>query len=255
MKKNKDSDLVRELIKSLLNRQGMNYSDLAKAMGVSLPTIKRWMTTDDFSLDRLSSIAAWFGYNLFEFMELTKDLGTEWIELTHEQESLLAKNPQLAYVNLLLVAGMDRAEVLRRVSISKPEFESYLSLLEQHGFLQRWPGDKLRILIRGPYKMTSQGPFERAYYKKFYSVLLKHFSGKARGFQYVPDADGFFFRPFEMYLSPEMAKELAGDLSRLIKQYRERSKLYHGNAKSKHLQPVVGVVALDQFDGWGEVLR
>ena len=51
-----DGQKIREAIKKLMKKSGYQYLNLAQALQVSLPTVKRIMTRDDISLERLLSI-------------------------------------------------------------------------------------------------------------------------------------------------------------------------------------------------------
>lgn len=247
------ADLVRELIKSLLKRQSTTYAEFADAMGVSLPTVKRWLTQDDFNLSRLTEIAKWFGFSFFEFLELAKSMGAEWFELTVEQENYLVQNRKAAYVNLLLIAGLSQNEILRKAKIDRREFDQCLAGLEEFHFLQRWPGERVRHLLRGPYRIRSGGAFERAFFRKFKNVLIDHFQKKSTGFHYE-NKGPFVFRPFEMYLSNHSCIELGREMNHMIQRYRERSKLECATLNSRSLQPVGGMIGIDFVDAWSMVL-
>jgi len=60
---------VLDTIKRIMKNRGFQYSDLSKSMGVSLTTVKRLLTKDDISVQRICEIADWLG---FSFQELVK---------------------------------------------------------------------------------------------------------------------------------------------------------------------------------------
>ena len=90
-------------LKRLLKMKGIVYQDLAAALELSLPSVKRLFSTGDISLNRLDKICEISGIeftDLLKLMDLSKSKFHS--ELTLEQEDFLSENPKaMAYLELL----------------------------------------------------------------------------------------------------------------------------------------------------------
>lgn len=62
---------IKFTIKGLLKKQGANYEKLADELGVSLPTVRRLLTSDSLSVERLSKICDFLKITFPELIQLS----------------------------------------------------------------------------------------------------------------------------------------------------------------------------------------
>jgi hypothetical protein len=131
-------------------------------MGVSLPTLKRWLTGRGLSLDALEL--------------LMNSLGLDWADLaapgadergfqyTREQEELLAREPRaLAAFDRILREPRPRLTD-RRISRA----------LEEVGLIERLAdGDRVRARVRGEPRWIPDGPLSRRYKRQAIDSFLE----------------------------------------------------------------------------------
>ena len=85
-----------------------------------------------------------------------------------------------------------------------------------------------------------------------YDSLYRHFKSFSQ-YQERPNPESpAFYRPFEMYLDRQTANEFAAELSSILLKYRSISHIMYG--RWKDLKSISGVVSVDQYDSWAEVL-
>src|SRR3546814_17130747 len=101
-----ERDQLLRALKQVLKLRGMRYSDLARGLGVSEPTVKRMLSTGRIDLAPLERICGLLDIDLFELVRLARGARAERTPLEHVPEAALAADPRLLLVfHLLGTAG------------------------------------------------------------------------------------------------------------------------------------------------------
>ena len=141
-------------LKKLLKMKGIVYQDLAHALELSLPSVKRLFSTGDISLNRLDKICEMSGIeftDLLKLMDLSKSKFHS--ELTLEQEDFLSENPKaMAYLELLFL-GLTPKKIQDEYNLTENQSHKLLSSLDKHGLIEWRPGDKVKLMIRDMIKL------------------------------------------------------------------------------------------------------
>src|SRR4051812_32782794 len=74
---------IRSVLKIRMQKAGLSYSDLAKEIGVSLPTIKRWFTKYDFPVEALDLILKKLN---FPWQDLLLQIDGSEVKIRHSDE-------------------------------------------------------------------------------------------------------------------------------------------------------------------------
>ena len=91
-----------ETLKKVLKARGMTYADLALALRVSTPTVKRLFSQRTFTLERLEEILKVLELDFYELARMSHGRRSGPAELSLEQESALARDARLFSVFWLL---------------------------------------------------------------------------------------------------------------------------------------------------------
>src|SRR5581483_3294678 len=110
-----NSTLVVQAIRAALRARGMTYRELAKALGVSEPTIKRNLGRGDFSLSRLDRICEVLEISLPNLLD-SAAASSYLTELSEAQEQALVRDPKLLLLTYLLVNEWRIADLIRRLT-------------------------------------------------------------------------------------------------------------------------------------------
>lgn len=141
-------------LKKLLKMKGIVYQDLADALELSLPSVKRLFSTGDISLNRLDKICEISGIeftDLLKLMDLSKSKFHS--ELTLEQEDFLSENPKaMAYLELLFL-GLTPKKIQEEYNLTQNQSHKLLGSLDKHGLIEWQPGDKVKLMIRDMIKL------------------------------------------------------------------------------------------------------
>lgn len=162
------SEDYKEALKKTLKSRGRTYRELASHMGVSLPTVKRWLGAEEIAMGRLLEILDWLDLSLAELESLAQiEIRREVGVLTLEQEKFFVQNPGcLAYLSALH-SGESPGMIAEKNGLNEASTELYLLRLERQGFLSRDSRGRVRLLHRALPGNNAKGPLLRRQYKQY----------------------------------------------------------------------------------------
>jgi transcriptional regulator with XRE-family HTH domain len=108
-----------EAMKACLRARGLTYATLARELGVSEPTVKRMFSRGSFTLERIERILEVIELDLQELARLAREGSQAPVELTHEQETALARDERLFSVFWLVQNEWSFAEILAAFAITR----------------------------------------------------------------------------------------------------------------------------------------
>lgn len=162
-----ESQLFIEELKAILKARGITYLSLAEKLSVSESTIKRTLTSQKITLERLEEICQAAGLSLFELASMVKKPVKETRHIyTLKQERFLAKNPRyLAYFDLLIRHGSVSKVKKIRPSLKDKDVKAYLKKLDALGLIEWHPGDKVKFPVGRDVAWTPDGPLRHTFLK------------------------------------------------------------------------------------------
>ena len=237
---------VQATIKQLLKKGGHRQKHLAKALGVSVPTVKRMLNGGELDLGRLEKVAGFLGMSAFDLLDLARERKAAVHSFTEAQEAFLARSLLNLLVFRAFLRGHSPAWIRHRYGLSKAQLEKVLLGLDKAGLVELWAEERVKLKARWPFRWLDGGPLSRAY---FGPLVEKIFSAtRARG-----SREGNVFRPFEMALRPETAEELRRELLAVLEKYRSVSRLELLSREPMGLVDITGLLALGELNAWEEL--
>jgi len=152
-----------ETLKKVLKARGMTYAELAHALRVSTPTIKRLFSQRTFTLDRLEAILKVIEIDFYELARLSQGRRSGPVELSFEQESALAKDARLFSVFWLLCNEWRFDQIVAEFAIGAAQITSYFARLERLRLIDWRPGNRARLRVPRRYVWRAGGPLRKAY--------------------------------------------------------------------------------------------
>jgi transcriptional regulator with XRE-family HTH domain len=208
------SSLV-DALKKLLKSRGATYRDLARALKLSEPSIKRLFSERTFTLNRLEQVCAFLEIDFFELAKLARGAAAAGDHMTIEQEQVLAADPRLLAVFYLLFNDWSLEDILARHMLTRAEAIKLALKLEHAGLVDLLPGDKARLKVPKSVRLRDDGPIRRAHGKRVIGAFIDD------GFA-ASDA----FLSFEIReLSPASAALLQRRLERVAAEFNELAEL------------------------------
>ena len=174
--------LVAEL-KHTLRERGMSYQDVARALSVSLATIKRRFARGDFSLARFEEICEVAGVGLRELLERAEEHSAPTRQLSLAQERGIVADPRLFLVTWLVLNRTPFEEIIRSYRFTDSELLRYFIRLDRLKVIELQPGNRARLLVSRRFSWRAGGPVQRYLHQKLLrEFLTSHFTGAQEEF-------------------------------------------------------------------------
>jgi transcriptional regulator with XRE-family HTH domain len=169
--------IVAELKRSLRER-GLTYTDVARKLELSVPTVKRLFSTSDFSLQRIDGICELMGTTLYEILERGQDRTAPVNQLTLTQEQEIVADPRLFFVTWLVLNRTHFDEIVRHYRFTDRELLQYFIKLDRLKVIELQPGNRARLLVSRRFTWRVNGPVQKYIHQK---MLREFFAGHFAG--------------------------------------------------------------------------
>ena len=161
------------VLKSLLKAKGLLYHDVAEKLGVSEPTVKRYLTGHSLTIELLEDLCRIVDVRLSDLLAMAQE-EPERPSLTPEEEEFLVRNPFQAGVFYLLSHGFTPATIQRDFQLTDAELNGYLTALDRLGLIRLFPYNRVRVLVGRNFNVQKDG----AMAKLAHDSLMKDFFSK-----------------------------------------------------------------------------
>jgi transcriptional regulator with XRE-family HTH domain len=200
-----------ETLKKILKARGMTYAQLARALHVSTPTVKRLFSERSFTLERLERILKVLETDLYELARMSRGANGAGGELALEQEAALAKDARLFSIFWLITNEWRFEEIAAEFRISAAQLTGYYARLERLGLIDWRPGNLARLKVPKHYVWRRGGPLRRAYGLRVISEFMRA--------RFDSPVDAFHFEALE--LTNESAVVVKRRLERVAAEINE----------------------------------
>jgi transcriptional regulator with XRE-family HTH domain len=169
--------LIAEL-KRTLREQGLTYAQVARELKLSLPTIKRMFSREDFTLRRFERICDLAGCSLADIAARAHERSTPVRQLTLAQEKQIVSDPKLLLVTWLVLNRATLEQIVRDYRLTEREVLAQFIRLDRLKVIELQPGNRARLLISRHFSWRPGGPVQRYIYEKMLQDFLSsNFAG------------------------------------------------------------------------------
>lgn len=166
-----ESDRLLSALKRLLRQRGIRYADLARALDLSEPSIKRMFASGRVELRRLERICEVLDLDFFELARMARGMADARGQLSLRQETALAEDPQLLVVFHLACNQWAVADMRAEFGLDEAAMVRLLARLDRLQLIELLPGNRIRLRISRDFMWRHDGP-----------VLARHKQGAIREF-------------------------------------------------------------------------
>jgi len=161
-----------EVLKKLLKARGATYRDLARALELSEPSVKRLFSERTFTLQRLEQVCAFLEVDFFEVAKLARGATAASDQMTIAQETALAADPKLLGMFYLCYNDWQLADMLEGYHLTRPEALKLLLKLDKVGLIELQPGDAIRLKVPKTVRLRHDGPIRKAHGKSVVTSFI-----------------------------------------------------------------------------------
>ena len=200
-----------EALKKSLRARGVTYAALARELRLSEASVKRMFSRGTFTLARIEEIVKVLDLDLHEVARLSRGAAAGPTELSHEQETALAKDERLLAVFWLVQNGWRFDGIIEAFSISRPGLTVAFASLDRLKLIEWGARERVRLRVPRNFRWRDGGPVKKTYARRAMREFL----------------EGRFDAPLELVrfesrvLSPESAAVLKRRLERLVMEFNE----------------------------------
>jgi transcriptional regulator with XRE-family HTH domain len=223
-------------IKKQLKSQGMTYRDLALALKISEPSIKRMFASKRLTIDRLVQISNLLGFTLAELTKEAQAAQPQLHTLTEKQEREVVSDPKLLMIAVCALNHWAMDEITEYYKVSKAECIKYLLRLDKLRLIDLLPGNRIRIVVARDFDWLPNGPITQYFQSRGLNDFLK--SGFAREDETMMFLHGMF--------SDQALAQIRDELRKLRQKFAE----LHGESLSAPLSKRRGIGLLLAMRGW-----
>lgn len=148
-------------LKRLLKLQGLTYRDVAKALGLSEPSVKRLFASEQFTLERIVEVCNLLGFTLSELAQEAEQGQRRLRTLSAEQEGELVSDAKLLLVAVCALNHWSMAEMLAAYRLSEAECVQHLLRLDRLHLITLLPGNRIRLNVARDFDWLAGGPIRR----------------------------------------------------------------------------------------------
>lgn len=161
-----------QAIRSALRSRNMTYRELAAAIGVSEPTVKRDLSRGDFALSRLDRICDVLDLSLAELAQ-TQSTQSLMTQLSEQQERALVRDPRLLVATYLIANEWKWAEITSRFALDDDQLVSIVLKLDTLGIVDFRPPRRLRKLTARNFSWRRDGPVHEFFLSRVAPEFLR----------------------------------------------------------------------------------
>ena len=200
-----------ETLKKVLKARGMTYAELARALKLSTPTVKRLFSERSFTLERLEEILRVLETDFYEVARMSRGANGGTAELSLEQETALARDARLFSIFWLITNEWRFDEIVAEFRISAAQLTGFYARLDRLRLIDWRPGNQARLRAPKHYVWRRGGPLRKAYGLKVINEFMRS--------RFDSPVDAFHFEALE--LSSESALVVKRRLERLAAEINQ----------------------------------
>jgi transcriptional regulator with XRE-family HTH domain len=155
------SGFLFDALRMHLKARGMTYADVAKALKVSEPTVKRIFAARNCTLKRLDEICEVLQIDLAELARGRPRESRLVSQLTGAQEQELMSDPALLCVAACAMHQMRVEEIAQLYRLDEPQCVRLLVRLERLGILELHENNRIRLRLSRAFSWIPDGPMMR----------------------------------------------------------------------------------------------
>ncbi|CND16955.1 Uncharacterised protein [Yersinia intermedia] len=153
-------------IKLRLKSSGITYRDVAQALSLSEPSVKRLFSSGRFTVERLDQISDLLGLTMAELLQEAELAEPRLHMLKREQEAQLVSNEKLLLVAVCTLNHWSLENMLSAYCLTKAECIKYLLVLERMGLVNLKPGNRIKLLVAQDFDWLQNGPIRQFFLRQ-----------------------------------------------------------------------------------------
>ncbi|MES2355519.1 MAG: helix-turn-helix transcriptional regulator [Pseudomonadota bacterium] len=173
-------------LKRQLKGQGLTYSDVAAALGISEPSMKRLFTNGRFTLERLAEVSKLLDMTLAELLQEADSSEPKLHHLDVTQEVELVSDSKLLLVAACVLNHWTLADIVDAYRLREAECIKRLLRLDRLRLIDLLPNNRVRLRVARDFHWLPNGPIRRFFKEQGQpDFLASDFNGPRESLTFV----------------------------------------------------------------------
>ncbi|WP_322028440.1 helix-turn-helix transcriptional regulator [Paraburkholderia sp. J76] len=156
-----ESTQLVETLKRELRARRLTYRDVALALRLSEPSVKRLFAKGSFTIGRLEQVCGLLGLTLAELAQQAASAVPTLQVLSADQEAQLVSDEHLMLVAVCALNHWSPDDIVRTYRLSRAACLKLLLVLDRMGLIALMPGDRIRLLVARDFDWIPGGPIRQ----------------------------------------------------------------------------------------------
>ncbi len=162
------------LLKRELKTRGMTYRDVAIALKLSEPSVKRLFSNGRFTLERLAKLSEMLDLSLAELMQEAGSVEPRLRRLSEPQERELVADNKLLLVAVCVLNHWKPSDITVTYDVSEVECLKKLLRLDKLRLIDLLPGERVRLRVARDFDWLPGGPIQQFFRAEGLGDFLDH---------------------------------------------------------------------------------
>jgi transcriptional regulator with XRE-family HTH domain len=155
---------IKGILKLLLKKKNITYEMLAEQMECSVPTVTRFLGTEELTLTRLLQLCEILDIDLADVQNLMASEKAPNESFTPEQETFLVKNKNILSFLMKLFSDETPKQIAEKYKLTAKATDKYLMALEKQNLIRVTGKQKVKTVFKS-LPTFGDGPLGRAYFE------------------------------------------------------------------------------------------
>ncbi len=164
-----------DALKKALKAHGKTYADVARALSLSTPSVKRLFSNQSLSIKRLDAICAMLDMEITDLLQQLAEEGWQLRQLSDTQEAAIADDMMLLLVTVAVLNRLTIDDILARFHIDEHQCLRKLAWLDRQGLIELLAKNRIRLKVAANFAWRPDGPIQRFFQNK---VSAEYFSAR-----------------------------------------------------------------------------
>jgi len=166
-------DALLSVLKKSLKARNLTYVDVANALDLSEPSIKRMFSDGNISLVRLDQICTLMDMDISDVVKVLENEFNEITQISIEHEQALCADPKLLVCAFLVTNGWKYNEILAHYEYTPHELVQYLATLDKLRIIELMPRNRIKLIISSRFTWNKNGPIQQFFEQKLVKDFLQ----------------------------------------------------------------------------------
>lgn len=153
-------------LKRCLKANGKTYADVAIALGLSQASVKRLLSANQLSLERLETICQMIGMDITDLVKQMETDASHIEHLTVTQEQEIANDLILLLITVCVLNRWTLEQIMSVYQLAETVCIQKLARLDKLGIIDLLPQNRIKLKVAANFNWIENGPIQQFFQQR-----------------------------------------------------------------------------------------